>query len=684
MYLVMPRLACKSISNDMGGGQMVHGESIDLFVPGRLCLFGEHSDWAGTYRQFNSSIAPGMALVTGIEQGITARIKKCDRLIVNTVDSASQENRLDIPMELPFLKSVAQKGGYFSYIAGVTAYVMEHYNVSGLEIEITDITLPMKKGLSSSAAICVLTARAFNILYSLHLNIRGEMQIAYRGEQLTPSRCGRMDQACAYGNQPVCLTFDGDQIIVEPLKVGGVFHWVFADLMSEKDTMRILSDLNKSYPYPSNETDRNVHIALGTINLEIISAATKAIEEGDAKRLGALLDRAQCVFDSMIAPACPQELTAPKLHQVMNDPAVRVCIYGSKGIGSQGDGTIQFLAKSEQDQYALAEYLRNELGLETFTFTIRPKATITKAIIPIAGYGTRMYPATLATHKSLLPVVDSDGLAKPALFILLGELVAAGIEDICLIIGPDDVEMFNRVMSPMVDERVYNKLSEIAKAYERTHAQIIKRVRLIVQQERQGFGHAVWLGKSFTGNESVLVVLGDHLFSSTSPFTCTQQILDLYKKSKTTTIAIERSPIDEVVHCGTVSGVWNDDDMSNLRVSTIIEKPSTDVAAENLYVLSTTGQKEYFVIFGLYIITPGVFEALEHNIRTHLNNTDEIQLTDALNDVILAEGISAVVLDGKRYDMGIPRTYRHTVSSYPGLLTSPMLTHLYEDYKKKF
>lgn len=82
---------------------------------------------------------------------------------------------------------------------GVASYINEHYRVEGIKVVITKMDLSIKSGLSSSAAICVLITRAFNKLYNLHLNTLGEMNIAYMGELRTPSRCGRLDQACAFG-----------------------------------------------------------------------------------------------------------------------------------------------------------------------------------------------------------------------------------------------------------------------------------------------------------------------------------------------------------------------------------------------------------------------------------------------------------------------------------------------------
>ena len=144
------------------------GKTIDLFVPGRLCIMGEHSDWAGKYRNVNNKINKGYAIVTGIEEGIYAKATVADKLIIkNNVNKQSFECDMDYDK----LKSIAEDGGYWSYIAGVAACVKEQYNIGGIEVIINKVTIPEKKGLSSSAAICVLIARAFNQLYNLHLNI---------------------------------------------------------------------------------------------------------------------------------------------------------------------------------------------------------------------------------------------------------------------------------------------------------------------------------------------------------------------------------------------------------------------------------------------------------------------------------------------------------------------------------
>ena len=151
--------------------------SIEMFVPGRLCLFGEHSDWAGLHRSMNADIVPGMAIVSGIEEGIYARAQKAEQFILETENSEAAP--FSCEMDTEKLRAVAQNGQFYSYVAGVASYINEYYRVGGLRLTITKSTLPIKKGLSSSAAICVLVARAFNLIYDLKLSIASEMEIAF-------------------------------------------------------------------------------------------------------------------------------------------------------------------------------------------------------------------------------------------------------------------------------------------------------------------------------------------------------------------------------------------------------------------------------------------------------------------------------------------------------------------------
>ena len=316
-----------------------------LFVPGRICLFGEHSDWAGGYRRINAEIEKGYTLICGTDQGIYAEAEPHPTSLILTSTTPEGEKRgpYEIPMEPKVLFEEAQKGGFWSYIAGVAYQALTNYHVRGLVLNNYQTDLPIKKGLSSSAAICVLAARAFNRAYDLKLTIRGEMELAYHGEITTPSRCGRMDQGCAFGNRPVLMVFDGDRLDTTELQVKNELHFVVVDLNARKDTLEILNRLNRCFPVAENQVERDVQELLGPINKRIVGQAIEALKNSNGQLLGDMMVEAQAFFDRYAAPACPEELMAPALHHVLEYGPLKPHIWGGKGVGSQGDGTAQFI-----------------------------------------------------------------------------------------------------------------------------------------------------------------------------------------------------------------------------------------------------------------------------------------------------------------------------------------------------
>ena len=242
-------------------------------------MFGEHSDWAAGYRRTNAEIEMGYTLICGTEQGIYAEVEPHPASLVlsSVTQDGVSHGPIEIPMQRKALLEEAQRGGFWSYIAGVAYQVLTHYPVRGLVIHNYRTDLPVKKGLSSSAAICVLAARAFNRVYDLKLTVHGEMELAYLGEITTPSRCGRMDQGCAFGNRPVLMTFDGDHLETAELQVKSELYFVLVDLQAQKDTMEILSRLNQCYPIAKNKIERGVHRLLGPINKRIVHQAVDAL-----------------------------------------------------------------------------------------------------------------------------------------------------------------------------------------------------------------------------------------------------------------------------------------------------------------------------------------------------------------------------------------------------------------------
>ena len=344
-----------------------------LFVPGRLCLFGEHSDWAGGYRHINPNLEKGYTLLVGTNQGLYAKVKPHPTQLIlrPSLSDGTRPDPLVVPMERQALLTEAEKGGFFSYAAGVAYQILSHYQIGGIEIDNYLTDLPIKKGLSSSAAICVLVARAFNRLYDLKMTIREEMEFAYLGEIATPSRCGRMDQACAYGNRPILMVFDGDLTDVIELKVPKDLFFVIVDLGASKNTQKILNNLNQCYPFATNEVHRNVQKYLGSISSQITQEAVKALQQGDAEQIGNLMKRSQTEFDKHLIPACPEQLTAPVLHQLLNYQPIQRYILGGKGVGSQGDGTAQFIVKDELNQEKVIEIINKDFPqMQSLTLTI--------------------------------------------------------------------------------------------------------------------------------------------------------------------------------------------------------------------------------------------------------------------------------------------------------------------------
>ena len=346
-------------------------DDADLFVPGRLCLFGEHSDWAAQF-----GIAKGYCLVIGTDQGLRATVSEAAEFRVDTAlptssdDPPSRHRAMRAAWESGALLEAAEDlGEFFRYCAGVAYVIKERFDVGGLDLRIHRMDLPLKKGVSSSAAVCVLVASAFDRVYDLGLFPHEIMELAYLGERRTGSRCGRMDQACFFGKTPVLLTFGADdQIRVEPVFPSGPVSMLLVDLAGRKDTIRILSDLRGAYGESPSLQD-----ALGAANERMVRRAYRALSAGDAETLGACMTEAQALFDRQVAPHSPDELASPLLHEVLALEAIAPHIHGGKGVGSQGDGTAQLVLREPSDEAVVAEILHQRFpNMRCFGLSIVP------------------------------------------------------------------------------------------------------------------------------------------------------------------------------------------------------------------------------------------------------------------------------------------------------------------------
>lgn len=625
---------------------------IELFVPGRLCIFGEHSDWAGYHRLINSAIVEGHAIVTGLEQGIYATAEIDNDLLI--VDKHNNKH-FKIAMDLDKLLQETKSGSYFSYISGVAAYMKENYSVGGIKVVITKMTLPMKRGLASSAAVCILIARIFNQLYDLHLSTEEEMKIAYLGEITTPSRCGRLDQVCAYGSKPVSLTFDGDDMVIKPMKIGTDFHWVIADLMASKDTKKILSDLNACYPFPDNDLEANAQNYLGSINKEINEKAIKYFAEGNRVEIGKLLNYAQACFKKYIVPVS-EALNSPILDQILIDPVIQKLTYGGKGVGSQGDGCVQFLAKDAQCQKKLITYINKNLHMNAYPLTLHKNNQIKKAIIPVAGKGTRMYPMTQIIPKCLLPVYDK-GLIKPSLIILLEDLDKAGIEEIYLVIDQNDKQVYEKLFNKSQSD--ISNLPKETLEYEQTLQRIRSKVKFVYQEAKLGLGHAVFLCQKYIKDEPFLLLLGDQIYRSNNYNSCVEQILEIYSQEGKTIISAFDVPLEKTSMYGIMAGEFEKDNRQFI-VQQFVEKPNITYAETYLGMNNAKKEKCYYAVFGIYALPPQIFAILDEMVDNHDPSQGEIQITSAINKIKEQDLIKAFIPDGQMYDIGTPDNYKQT------------------------
>lgn len=636
--------------------------NIEIFVPGRICLFGEHSDWAGGYRVAAPQIEPGLAIVAVTNQGLYARAKPHpNKLIIrSTLDDGRQMGPIEVGLDPAELLQTARGGGFFSYAAGTMRQLLLRHDVGGIDLDNHRTDLPIQKGLSSSAALCVLLTRALNRLYRLDLTVAEEMELAYLGEISTRSQCGRMDQGCAHG-QPIMMRFDGDDLQVTPLHVATALHLVIVDLGATKDTRRILDALNCSFPATEGEIHENVRRYLGVQSAEHTQSARQAIHDGDREALGRLMRQTQAEFDRDVQPACPEELTAPILHRVLSYAPIQTLVLGGKGVGSQGDGSAQLLTPDSESQKSVIQILERELGLSCLELTIPASRGIRKAVIPLAGRGTRLFPASKATMKELFPIMDRDGTVKPVLLLILEEALSAGIESFCLIIQERDRPQLEALFSPPSEEFLEG-LPPHLRDYALELPRIREKLTFVTQDEQRGFGHAVLCAEEWAKGDAFLLMLGDHLYRSNSRHSCASQLLRAHQSLGRSVVGLRRCPAEDISLFGCVGGSWLREQVI-VSIECFAEKPSLPWARQHLRTPDLGG--DYFLsLFGLYALDARIFDFLNNQLQQEKAGDNEIELTTALEELRATTGFSGAMIDGEAFDMGVPAGYHKTMLSF--------------------
>jgi UTP--glucose-1-phosphate uridylyltransferase len=258
--------------------------------------------------------------------------------------------------------------------------------------------------------------------------------------------------------------------------------------------------------------------------------------------------------------------------------------------------------------------------------------TITKAVIPAAGLGTRFLPATKAMPKEMLPVVD-----KPAIQYVVEEAVAAGLTDVLLITGRNKTALENHFDRATELESTLEQKGDTDRLQKVEFSNDLADVHYVRQGDPRGLGHAVLRARMHVGNQPFAVLLGDDLIDARDVLL--SRMIEVAGERNATVVALlEVDPA--VAHMYGVATIEKTDVDDVVRITSLVEKPAPGTAPSN------------YAIIGRYVLQPEIFDVLEH---TEPGKGNEIQLTDALLTLAeqnIAGGVYGVVFRGRRYDTG--------------------------------
>lgn len=290
---------------------------------------------------------------------------------------------------------------------------------------------------------------------------------------------------------------------------------------------------------------------------------------------------------------------------------------------------------------------------------------IRKAVVPIAGLGTRLFPASHACKKELFPIVGPDGIARALVHYQLIDLIEAGIEQICIIVQPGEEQLVIAYLQGPGDsylKRLEKYPALLAEATQMRSA--LERISFAVQERQEGYGHAVYRSKDFAGGDPVLLCLGDHLFRGNKEI-CHSRLVKAYEACGGKTVsAVNRIGPDELKGYGTIAGKRRQANTDLIDVSLIIEKPDVNTAREKLRV-DGLDDDEFLGWFGMHALSPAIYEVLEEMIARNIRQNGEIQLTYAQELLRQREGYCALEMkDGRRFDFGVPEDFVKSVAKF--------------------
>jgi UTP--glucose-1-phosphate uridylyltransferase len=266
---------------------------------------------------------------------------------------------------------------------------------------------------------------------------------------------------------------------------------------------------------------------------------------------------------------------------------------------------------------------------------------IRKAVIPVAGLGTRFLPATKAIPKEMLTIVD-----RPTIQYIVEEVVASGIDQIIFITSEGKSAIENHFDYNFHLDSVLREKNKIALGEELNNISNLIDIVSVRQKKPLGLGHAIWTARHVIGDEPFMVLLVDDMVLSDEP--CAKQMLNLFDDVGESIVAIQRVPMEETYQYGIVEGEENGRSKT-FRVTRMVEKPAPGTTDSDM------------AIIGRYILMPDIFDILA---KTTPGHGGEIQLTDALLALTKKRSMYAYEFDGTRYDAGDKMGYLKAIIAY--------------------
>ena len=288
-----------------------------------------------------------------------------------------------------------------------------------------------------------------------------------------------------------------------------------------------------------------------------------------------------------------------------------------------------------------------------------------KAVIPIAGLGTCLFPASHACKKEFFPIVGPDGIARALVHYQVDDLIAAGIEQICIIVRPgEEKQVVDYFGGPGESYKEHlDRYPQLIAEAERMHA-ALDRICFAVQGTQEGYGHAVYQSKAFAGGDPILLCLGDHLFRGGAR-SCHSQLLEAYELCAGKSLsAVNRIRAADLKGYGTIAGKRLPGRPEMISVTRIVEKPTIETARQSLRV-DGLKEGEFLGWFGMHVLSPAIYDVLGEMIHENDRQKGEFQLTYAQELLRQRQGYFALeIQDGTRFDFGTPQDFVNSIARF--------------------